>query len=179
MNLHLHHVVSDISGLSGLRIIEAIWRANVIPANWPKLRDPRVRKSTVAQMEAALVGDYRPEHLFVLDQSLQAYRFYQARIEECDHEIEPLLQQLAERFECSSSPLAAESSQPEVIQDQAAQSQNRAAHQTKKKTQAQSQPAKDRFKRLLTTHLWGRPHSSRRAGCLECTAHCLRRSAST
>ena len=39
-------------------------------------------------MEAALVGDYRPEHLFVLGQSLQAYRFYQARTQECDTEIE-------------------------------------------------------------------------------------------
>jgi transposase len=133
MNLHLHHVVSDISGLSGLRIIEAILAGQRDPNQLAQLRDPRVRKSTVAQMEAALVGAYRPEHLFVLDQSLQAYRFYQARIEECDREIEPLLQQLAERFECSSSPLPAQLPQPEVIKDQAAQAPTAGPIQQKRK----------------------------------------------
>ncbi len=48
-------------------------------------------------MQAALVGDYRAEHLFVLSQSLQAYRFHQARIEECDRQIEPLLEKLAQQ----------------------------------------------------------------------------------
>ena len=56
-------------------------------------------------MQAALVGDYRPEHLFVLSQSLQAYRFYQAQIEECDREIEPLLEKLAQQVEAASAKL--------------------------------------------------------------------------
>ena len=90
MNLHLHHVVSDITGLTGLRIIDAILAGQRDPEQLVKLRDKRVYKSTPRQMQAALVGDYRAEHLFVLSQSLQAYRFYQARIEECDREIEPL-----------------------------------------------------------------------------------------
>ena len=122
MNLHLHHVVSDITGVSGLRILDAILAGQRDASQLAKLRDHRVYKSTLAQMEAALVGDYRPEHLFVLGQSLQAYRFYQARTQDCDAEIERLLQQLAERFE-SSSVLAAELSQPEVLND-AAPSQN-------------------------------------------------------
>src|SRR6202048_636863 len=95
MNLHLHHVVSDITGLTGLRIIDAILSGQHDPEQLVKLRDKRVYKSTPQQMQAALVGDYRPEHLFVLSQSLQAYRFYQARIEECDREMEPLLEKLA------------------------------------------------------------------------------------
>jgi transposase len=88
MNLHLHHVVSDITGVSGLRILDAILAGQRDAGQLTKLRDHRVYKSTLAQMEAALVGDYRPEHLFVLGQSLQAYRFYQARAQECDAEIE-------------------------------------------------------------------------------------------
>jgi transposase len=114
MNLHLHHVVSDITGVSGLRILDAILAGQRDASQLAKLRDHRVYKSTLAQMEAALVGDYRPEHLFVLGQSLQAYRFYQTRTQECDAEIERLLQQLAERFESSSAP-GAELSQPEVL----------------------------------------------------------------
>jgi transposase len=110
MNLHLHHVVSDISGVSGLRIIDAILADQRDPSQLAKLRDHRV-KSSLAQIEAALVGDYRPEHLFVLNQNLQAYRFYQARIEECDREITTLLEQLVERFESSSSLPKADASQ--------------------------------------------------------------------
>jgi transposase len=133
MNLHLHHVVSDITGLSGLRIIEAILAGQRDARQLAKLRDYRVNKSTFAQMEAALVGDYRPEHLFVLGQGLQAYRFYQARIQECDAEIERHLQQLAKRFESSSAL-----SQPEALNEADGPSQNPqpAKRKVKRKPQA-------------------------------------------
>ena len=135
MNLHLHHVVSDITGVSGLRILEAILAGQRDASQLAKLRDHRVYKSTLAQMQAALVGDYRPEHLFVLGQSLQAYRFYQARTQECDAEIERHLQQLAQRFE-SSSVLAAELSQPEVLSDAQSQNPQPAKRKVKRKPQA-------------------------------------------
>jgi transposase len=106
MNLHLHHAVSDITGLSGLRIIDAILSGERDPEKLVKLRDRRVSKSTPEQMKAALEGDCRPEHLFVLSQSLQAYRFYQARIEESDREIEPLLEKLAQQVETASAKLS-------------------------------------------------------------------------
>jgi transposase len=112
MNLHLHHVVSDINGVSGLRIIDAILAGERDPKKLAKLRDYRIRKSTPARMEAALVGDYRAEHLFVLGQSLHAYRFYQAQMEVCDREIETVLNQLAQRFE-SASHAEAGAPQPE------------------------------------------------------------------
>jgi transposase len=105
MNLHLHHAVSDITGLTGLRIIDAILSGQRDPQELVKLRDKRVLKSTPQQMQAALVGDYRAEHLFVLSQSLQAYRFYQARIEECDRQMEPLLEKLAQQVEAASAQL--------------------------------------------------------------------------
>src|ERR1700739_2183742 len=135
MNLHLHHVVSDITGVSGLRIIGAIWAGQRDAVQLAKLRDHRVYKSTLAQMEAALVGDYRPEHLFVLGQSLQAYRFYQARTQEGEAEIERLLQQLAERFEPSSAP-GAQLPQPEVLNDAPSQNPQPAKRKLKRKSQA-------------------------------------------
>jgi len=97
MNLHLHHAVSDINGVSGLRILDAILAGERNPRELAELRDHRVRKSTPQQMEAALTGDYRPEHVFVLGQSLGAYRFYQSQIESCDLQIEGVLRELAER----------------------------------------------------------------------------------
>ena len=117
MNLHLHHVVSDITGLTGLRIIDAILDGQRDPEQLVKLRDKRVYKSTPRQMQAALVGDYRAEHLFVLSQSLQAYRFYQARIEECDRETEPLLEKLAQQVEAASAKLKFDALKPSSPKD--------------------------------------------------------------
>lgn len=117
MNLHLHHVVSDITGLTGLRIIDAILSGQRDPEQLVKLRDKRVYKSTPRQMQAALVGDYRAEHLFVLSQSLQAYRFYQARIEECDREMEPLLEKLAQQVEAASAKLKLDPLKPSSAKD--------------------------------------------------------------
>jgi Transposase IS116/IS110/IS902 family./Transposase. len=117
MNLHLHHVVSDITGLTGLSIIDAILSGQRDPEQLVKLRDKRVYKSTPRQMQAALVGDYRAEHLFVLSQSLQAYRFYQARIEECDREIEPLLEKLALQVEAASAKLELGALKPAGAED--------------------------------------------------------------
>ncbi len=91
MNIHLHHVVSDLDGDTGLRIIEAILSGERDPKELVKLRDPRVRKSTVAEMEAALKGDWREEHLLVLAQALQMYRFLEAQRAQCDNRIEKAL----------------------------------------------------------------------------------------
>lgn len=69
MNLHLHHVISDITGKTGLLILDAILAGERDPATLAQLRDSRVRASqeTIAK---ALVGTWRREHLFTLRQSL-------------------------------------------------------------------------------------------------------------
>lgn len=95
MNLHLHHVLSDISGQSGLAILDAILAGERDPAKLASLADHRVKKSQ-AQIEAALTGDYRPELLFVLNQALQNYRQIQQQIAQCDLGIEKQLAQIAD-----------------------------------------------------------------------------------
>src|SRR5215831_6362204 len=75
MGIHLHVAVSDVTGDTGLRIIDAILDGQRDPKELVKLRDWRVRRSTVQEMEAALQGDWREELLFVLRQSRQAYLF--------------------------------------------------------------------------------------------------------
>jgi len=69
MNLHLHHVVSDVMGATGTRIVEAILAGQREPEALLELRDKQISKSSREQMKAALVGDYRWEHLFVLQQA--------------------------------------------------------------------------------------------------------------
>src|SRR5437899_7077031 len=76
MNLQLHHVISDITGVTGLAIIEAILKGERDPQTLAKLRDGRI-KATESTIAKSLVGDYRREHLFTLGQSLAAYRHSQ------------------------------------------------------------------------------------------------------
>lgn len=89
MNIVLHNVISDITGRTGLAIIDAILAGERDPAVLCELRDLRIKKSKEI-VAKSLVGDYRREHLFTLGQSLASYRHYQRLIGECDHEIERL-----------------------------------------------------------------------------------------
>jgi transposase len=93
MNLQLHHVISDITGQTGLAILDAILQGERNPKTLAKLRDTRIKASEEIIIKS-LVGDYRPEHLFTLRQSLDAYRNYQKMIESCDQEIQNYLQKL-------------------------------------------------------------------------------------
>ena len=96
MNLHLHHVLSDLSGQSGLAILDAMVAGERDPRKLASLAHHRVQKSQ-AQIEAALTGDHRPELLFVLSQSLQNYRQIQQQIVQCDLRIEKQLAKMANR----------------------------------------------------------------------------------
>jgi transposase len=90
MNLHLHHVISDITGVTGTAIIEAILAGERDPKALAKHRDHRI-KASEATIAKALVGDYRPELLFVLRQNSAAYLFHREQILACDGQIERTL----------------------------------------------------------------------------------------
>jgi len=109
MNLQIHHVISDITGITGLRIIDAILAGERDPTKLAALRDGRIRASQET-IRKSLVGDYRREHLFALRQSLAAWRNYQDLIAECDREIEEQLNAFKAAADVQSKPLA----QPKV-----------------------------------------------------------------
>ncbi|MGB5711434.1 MAG: IS110 family transposase [Waterburya sp.] len=90
MNLQLHKVVSDITGMTGMAIIRAIVKGERNPEKLATLKDPRIKSST-AEIAKALSGDYRIEHLFVLQQELTLYDTYQQQITYLDLEIESCL----------------------------------------------------------------------------------------
>jgi transposase len=92
MNVHLHHVLSDLTGKSGLAILDAVLAGERDPVRLAALRDPRIRAAE-ATIVKALTGDWQAEHLFVLGQALVAYRQLQALIVACDAELERLLAQ--------------------------------------------------------------------------------------
>ena len=93
MNLQLHHVVSDITGVTGMTIIRTIVAGE---------RDPNVLAShrergchaSVETISQALVGNYREEHVFALTQAVELYDVYQAKVAACDKQIEAILERL-------------------------------------------------------------------------------------
>ena len=87
MNLQLHHVLSDITGETGLKILRAIVAGERNPVKLAQFRNPACKSSeeTIAQ---ALTGSWKAEHLFTLRQSLELYDFYTQQVTACDAEIE-------------------------------------------------------------------------------------------
>jgi transposase len=90
MNLLLHNVVSDITGVTGMRIIKAILDGERDSRVLASLRDKRC-KNSVETIAKSLEGNYRHEHLFSLKQAVDTFEFYQGQITDCDREIETLL----------------------------------------------------------------------------------------
>lgn len=94
MNIQLHKVLSDITGVSGMQIIRAIIQGEKDPVTLAKMSHPSVRSSH-EEIAKALTGDYRAEHLFALKQSVELYDFYQEKIAECDRQVERYMKTLA------------------------------------------------------------------------------------
>lgn len=107
MNLQIHHVISDLSGTTGLAIVDAILAGERDPHQLAKLRDWRIkaREETIVK---SLVGDYREEHLFVLRQSLEGYRKYQEMIQDLDIEVKRRMARLPSKIDPVEKPLGKE-----------------------------------------------------------------------
>ena len=93
MNVLLHHVVSDITGRTGMTIIRAILTGERDPQVLAQHRDPRCKSST-AVIAKSLEGNYREEHIFALEQAVALYDTYQAQLAACDTCIEQYLARL-------------------------------------------------------------------------------------
>jgi transposase len=104
MNLQIQHVISDLTGTTGLAIVDAILHGERDPAALAQLRDPRI-KATVETIQKSLVGHWQAEHLFVLRQSRLLYQTYQQQITECDQEIERLVGTFEPRVDPAEKPL--------------------------------------------------------------------------
>jgi len=105
MNLQLHRVISDITGTTGLSIIKAIIAGERNPLSLAALKDGRI-KANSEEIAAALTGDYRSEVVFILQQELQLYEFYQAQILAVDAQIEKCLALFADKVDVTKKPLA-------------------------------------------------------------------------
>jgi transposase len=105
MNLQLHHVVADVTGVTGMKILREIVAGETDPDALAAFRDVRC-KASVETIRDALTGHYRPEHVFALRQALELYDFYQAKLSDCDVEIERALQALPKGPDAATPPRA-------------------------------------------------------------------------
>ena len=104
MNVQLPRVVTDITGVTGLRIVRDIVAGSRDPQQLAQHRTYQCHASE-AEIVAALTGHYRPEHVFVLQQNLELFDRYQGQLAACDTAIEAHLQQLTAAIPGPPAPL--------------------------------------------------------------------------
>lgn len=95
MNVQLNHVISDITGTTGMNIIRAIVQGEKDPKILAKYRNARCKKSE-EEIAKALDGNYREEHLLAIKQALESYDLFQKQIEECERAIEQIIKRWEE-----------------------------------------------------------------------------------
>jgi len=103
MNVQIANVITDISGLTGMAILNAILGGERDRYKLAALADPHVQASK-KEIAKSLEGNWRPELLFVLRQQMQTYITYQKRIEECDEALAAQLRTMEDQTEPGSKP---------------------------------------------------------------------------
>jgi transposase len=94
MNVQLHKVLSDISGMSGMRILRAIVAGDRNPEQLAAMAVGAI-KATPKEIAEALRGHYRDQHVFALSLALKTFDFIHDRIRDCDLAVEALMKRLA------------------------------------------------------------------------------------
>jgi transposase len=90
MNVQLHKVLSDVTGVSGMRILRAIVAGHRNPEELAAMAVGGI-KATPKEVAEALRGHYREQHVFALSQTLKTFDFLHERIRECDLVIEQVM----------------------------------------------------------------------------------------
>lgn len=104
MNVQLQHVISDLTGVTGLAILNAILAGERDPQKLAALKDHRIKASRDV-IAKSLRGDWRPEHLFTLKQTHALWQAHQTLIAECDQEIAALLHTFDAKVDVVAAPL--------------------------------------------------------------------------
>ena len=104
MNVQFQHVISDITGLTGLAILDAIIAGERDAAVLAKRRDPHV-KASEETLRQSLEGNWDPAQIVVLKQRLSLYRSHREQIDVSDKEIEKLLAAFVPQVDPEEKPM--------------------------------------------------------------------------
>jgi transposase len=91
MNIKLTNVLSQIHGVSGIKIIEAIVQGERDSQKLLMLCDSRIIKQKSEKIIKALEGNYNETWLFMLQQNMQMWKQHQQQLLKIDSRIEQLL----------------------------------------------------------------------------------------
>lgn len=105
MNLRLTNVLSDISGVTGMKIMRAIVAGTRDPVELAAFRDGRCEKSE-EEIRKSLEGNYKREHVFALQQAIELYDFYDQQLQKCDQELQALYEEFDPPDSSSTPPPA-------------------------------------------------------------------------
>jgi transposase len=97
MNIKFHDVISDLTGVSGQKVIEAILLGERDPERLLDLCEKQIKNKKRERVIESLRGTWREEHLFALGQAVAAWKFYQGLLVECDRQVERVLKELADQ----------------------------------------------------------------------------------
>jgi transposase len=95
MNIRLTEVLSQVHGVSGMKMIRAILEGERNPRVLLKLCNAQIKKNKGNEVLKALEGHYQENHLFALQQAVECYDFYENKVLECDHQLERILDELS------------------------------------------------------------------------------------
>jgi transposase len=104
MNVQLSNVLSDLSGVSGMKIIGAILEGERNPWTLAALVRPEV-KATQENIAQSLEGNWREELLFILRQQVELYRLYQEQITHCDLQLRKHLESFGSKVNLKTQPI--------------------------------------------------------------------------
>jgi len=104
MNVQLCNVLSDVSGMSGMKIIGAILKGERDPWKLATYVEPEV-KAKPEDIAKSLEGNWREELLFVLRQHVELYRIYQEKITDCDLHLRKHLESLESKVDLKTQPI--------------------------------------------------------------------------
>ena len=93
MNIQLSQAISDVAGVTGQKIVRAIVDGERDPMVLAAYRDSRI-KASEEEIAASLQGTWKAEHLLALKQALGRYDFFAEQLQECDQQIERVMEQL-------------------------------------------------------------------------------------
>ena len=110
MNVQLHKVISDITGQTGMKIVEAILEGERDSKKLAKMKNKHIRSSE-EEIAKALEGNYRDDLLFCLKQELEQYKYISKKIIEC----EAMINRVLNKMDCSGSEILVEGNKPKDI----------------------------------------------------------------
>jgi transposase len=96
MNVQLANAISDVSGVTGMRIVRAIVQGERDRYKLAALRDPHIQASE-EEIAHSLEGNWQRDVLFELGQALRTYDFHRQELVEIDNELQTYMGALPTR----------------------------------------------------------------------------------